>query len=294
MIDGLQWGVLVAIFAGGLRHGFDLDHVAAIADITSSQSTRARSFLLGSAYALGHASVLVVLGSLAAIAGAHLPETLDEIFRRAVGVTLVILGLYVLWTLVRRRGEARLRSRWMLVLGGVGRTLRWVRRRPNQLEEIEHSHEHPVEGHHHHEPDRVLIGAGTRRPPARTGTHVHRHRHVVEPPADPFDDYGPVTACAIGMIHGVGAETPTQILFFSTAVGVAGTSAAFLVVVAFVSGLLVGNSVLTFACTVGLGERQRLPWLFLLLAGVAAALSVYVGVLYAAGRVDMLPAFLGG
>ena len=51
--DGLQWGVLVAIFAGGLRHGFDLDHVAAIADMASSQSTRTRSFLLASAYASG-------------------------------------------------------------------------------------------------------------------------------------------------------------------------------------------------------------------------------------------------
>src|SRR2546422_6907745 len=73
---------------------------------------------LASLYALGHASVVVALGALALIVGAVLPEWVDPILEKVVGVTLVVLGAWVIYSVVqytRGKGEFRMRSRWMLV-----------------------------------------------------------------------------------------------------------------------------------------------------------------------------------
>ena len=77
---------------------------------------------LGTLYALGHGSVVIALGIAALAFGALLPDWLDPIMARIVGVTLLILGLWVLLLgLPVRPGreEFRLRSRWMLVFDGV-------------------------------------------------------------------------------------------------------------------------------------------------------------------------------
>ena len=77
---------------------------------------------LASLYALGHASVVLVLGVLALAVGAILPAWVDPILQRVVGVTLVLLGVWVVISVVqyvRGDGEFRMRSRWMLVFDGV-------------------------------------------------------------------------------------------------------------------------------------------------------------------------------
>ena len=50
-------GLLATSFALGLRHGFDWDHIAAIADLNSTADERRRGFALSLYYALGHAVV---------------------------------------------------------------------------------------------------------------------------------------------------------------------------------------------------------------------------------------------
>ena len=44
-----------------------------------------------------------------------------------VGVTLVLLGVYVLVALGRQGRDFRMRSRWMLVIDAGRRALRWIR-----------------------------------------------------------------------------------------------------------------------------------------------------------------------
>src|SRR5205809_895466 len=73
---------------------------------------------LASLYALGHASVVLVLGVLALTLGAVLPDWVDPILEKVVGVTLVLLGVWVIYSVVqylRGKSDFRLRSRWMLV-----------------------------------------------------------------------------------------------------------------------------------------------------------------------------------
>ncbi len=96
------------------------------------------AILLGTLYALGHATVVFILGLLALAFGAVLPSWVDPIMSRVVGLTLLLLGIWVFVSLVQylRNGtQFRLRSRWMLVFDGI----RYGWRR---LQAKLHGHEH--------------------------------------------------------------------------------------------------------------------------------------------------------
>src|ERR1043166_6898689 len=126
---GFRFGLLLSAFLFGFRHGIDWDHIAAITDITSSQEERRQAILFGTLYALGHALVIMSLGVAAIFAGKKLPAGLDQTMTRVVGATLVLLGVYVVVSLVRHGRDFRLRSRWMLIVAGVRKGYRWARRR---------------------------------------------------------------------------------------------------------------------------------------------------------------------
>ena len=135
--------LMVTGLALGLRHGIDWDHIAAITDIASTTTTvettadapahpaarrpafgrlEARALWLSFLYALGHAVLVFGLGVLALSFAAILPGWIDPLMERVVGVTLLVLGVWVFYSLaryLRGGGEFRLQSRWMLVFAGV-------------------------------------------------------------------------------------------------------------------------------------------------------------------------------
>ena len=292
--ESLRWGVFVAVFLAGLRHGFDLDHIAAITDITSSQPNKRRALVLSSFYAVGHAFVLFLLGGAAVLLGKRIPAAADAVVGRVIGVTLVALGVYVVYSLIRFRRDFRVKSRWMLVLAGIRRTLFWLRRQREEKIEIEHEHPHDHDAGHVHPHVHLENGAGSERSTVavRTDTHSHVHRHVVSVPPDPFVEYGAATSFGVGLIHGIGAETPSQVLLFATAAGVAGTFGGTAVLVSFVGGLFIGNSILAVAAAAGFAGGRKAPRLYMVLAGVTALVSIYVGTLYTLGGPDFLLSFL--
>ncbi len=98
---------------------------------------------LATLYALGHASMVVLLGVVALLFAAILPEWLDPILEKVVGVTLVLLGAWVLFSVVqalRGGGDFRLRSRWMLVFD-------MARYGWGALQARVHGHEHRPSAH---------------------------------------------------------------------------------------------------------------------------------------------------
>ena len=98
---------------------------------------------LASLYALGHASVVVALGIAALLLGAVLPDWVDPILEKVVGVTLVLLGVWVLFSVfqyMRGKGEFRMRSRWMLVFD-------FLRYGWGALQARIHGHEHRPSAH---------------------------------------------------------------------------------------------------------------------------------------------------
>jgi high-affinity nickel-transport protein len=152
---------------------------------------------------------------------------------------------------------------------------------------IEHEHEHPVDEHHDHEHDPEPAGAVGRT--TVISRHSHRHRHVASLPDDPLPTYGGGAAVGVGMIHGIGFETPTQALVFVTAAGAGSRVTGLLVLACFLAGLLAANTVVAIASTLGFtgaGSRARL---YTVASLVAAAASLALGLLYVFGRGDIMP-----
>ena len=290
MNTGLEIGIVATAAGLGFRHGIDWDHIAALTDITSSQDTPRRSMWFATLYALGHALVVFLLGFAAIVLAQRLPAGVDAIMERFVGATLVILGCYVFYALARHRRDFRMRSRWMLLLSGARRSVNWLRSRaaaPSELVEIEHQHAHRA-----HQPVLVLSGAAAGS--AVLPDHRHPHRHIVALPDDPFGDYAPRTAFGIGLIHGIGAETPTQVLIFVTAAGAGGKMSGLVLLVAFLVGLLSSNSAVALAGTFGFLGATRNFKLYVVVSCITALFSLVIGAIFLFGSAAVLPAMLGG
>lgn len=197
-------GLIVAAFAFGLRHGIDWDPIAAITDITASQDSPRAGVKLGTLYVLGHAGVAVALGVIAILIGDRLPPSVDAAMGKVVGATLVGLGVYVVYSLIRHGRDFRMQSRWMLALRGVRAAHRWVRARldSNQPSSVRHEHAHLAAAEYHHEgEDEQVTHFGTGR--FRGPTHAHSHYHF--DPADPLASYGTKTVGLLNPMIAAGA-----------------------------------------------------------------------------------------
>ena len=298
-------GVLLTGFFLGVRHGIDWDHIAAITDITSTTaaasmavaahydqhrsvaghqhghggdvevrahdagpggatlapalagrppmgrsrfvSSQVEAVRLGTLYALGHGAVVVALGLAALAFGALLPTWLDPLMIRIVGLTLVALGLWVMYSVYRyaRGGETfRLRSRWMLVFDG--------------------------------------IRYGWRRFQAR----LHGHEHV-----EPLEmsSYGARTSFGVGMIHGIGAETGSQVLLIAAVGGASSAGLGIPMLFAFVLGLLLSNFGIVLVSSVGFVSSQTRERLYVAIGAVAGGFSLFVGTIFLFGMNASLP-----
>ena len=203
----------------GFRHGLDYDHIAAITDISSVQLKARDAMRFGLLYVAGHATTVAVLGSAAVVFRIALPPQTDRWAERLVGITLLVLGIYVLGTFFRpsTHSHARPRTRITLLVNGA----LWVYWRLSR------------------------VFGGTR----------------VEAPQVFKDGYGTGSTFLVGVIHGLGAETPTQILLFLMAANLGGTGAGLLGLLMFIVGLLVMNTLMCGAAA-GLFSADRvLAWM---------------------------------
>jgi hypothetical protein len=297
-------GVLLTGLTLGIRHGIDWDHIAAITDITSTTAAASAAeaahaeqhvttsghhhghggsielrahdagpgaatlapamrgsgdarprfgpeqldaIKLGTLYALGHGAVVIALGVAAIAFGAILPDWLDPLMGRIVGITLLFLGLWVLYSVYRyaRGGETfRLRSRWMLVFDGVRYGWR------------------------------------------RFQASVHGHEHV-----EPLEmsSYGAKTSFGVGMIHGIGAETGTQVLLIAAVGGAASAGLGIPMLLAFVVGLLISNLAIVVISSVGFVASQTRERIYVAIGAVAGVFSLVIGLVFLLGADAVLP-----
>src|SRR5579859_806352 len=196
---------LLAAFLLGLRHGSDYDHIAAIGDLATAEQQPRRAMKLGLLYALGHALTVLVLGVAAIAFRVALPKSIDRWSEQVVGLTLLVLGVYVLYTSVFGNGHSHPRSRFMLLADGY-LYLVW---RVKQALGIES------------ERKRISLGG-----------------------------ISPGTGVLVGVVHGIGAETPTQVMLFLLAANLGGVTNGLLGLAAFIVGLFTMNGVL---CAVAAG-----------------------------------------
>ncbi len=294
-------GLLSTALVLGIRHGFDWDHIAAIADITSTSAAtdaaesaharehraaphehshggaselqahaghgtaalagaaglanrserfvaeQRRAIALGTLYALGHAVVVALLGLAALAFGTLLPDWVDPIMGRVVGLTLVLLGAWVFFSLyqyARHGAEFRLRSRWLLLFDGARHLWR------------------------------------------RFGAWWHGHEHV-----EPLEmsAYGPRTAFGVGLIHGIGAETGTQVLLIAAIGGAAGQGLGVPMMLAFIAGLLISNTLVVVISATGFIASQARQRIYLAVGVVAGTFSLVIGLIFLFQLEGVLP-----
>lgn len=274
---GITVGLVVAALLLGLRHGIDWDHIVAITDIAATQDSRRRGMFLGTLYVLGHAVVVVALGIAAIALGSTIPNWLDAVMGRLVGITLIVLGTAVAIALVQERGDFRARSRWIILfettrrmIGGIGTS---------------HSHDHAAIAEAHHGDTDPASRGGSR---IAAPTHRHEHAHSGD------GDYSTVSSVGIGALHGIGAETPTQVIVFLAAATAGGIGAGLAVLLAFVVGLVVANSAITMASAFGLASASKGRRVQLTMGVLTAAMSIVIGGLFLLGIDGVLPAFFAG
>jgi ABC-type nickel/cobalt efflux system permease component RcnA len=288
---GFGIGALVAALWLGFQHGIDWDHIAAITDITSSQEERRQSLVLGTLYAAGHGLVVLLIGSAAILAGRSLPESVDNVMTRIVGVTLLLLGVYVVYSLIRHGRDFRLRSRWMLIFAGVRRGRRWVRERVGARERVVARVGGPLqEGH---------AASGSEGVDPSLWHHGHHgrpghHHHARPEREDMFSNYTKRTAFVVGMIHGVGGETPSQVIIFTTAAGIGGGALGVVVLVAFLVGLFSSNTMITVGSAFGYLRATRHFAIYATVGVLTAVFSLTIGTIFVLGDTSILPSIMGG
>ena len=259
----------------GFRHGLDYDHIAAITDITSVQTRVRDAMRYGLLYVAGHATTIAILGAAAVAFRISLPAASDRWAERLVGATLLLLGIYVLGTLLRpsAHGHTHPKTRITLLMNG----LLWIYWRLS----------------------RIFGGTRAAAPQLFQG------------------GYGSSSTFVVGVIHGFGAETPTQILLFLVAANLGGTAARLLGLLMFIVGLLAMNTLMC-ASAAGLfsvaAKPQDVPfdeahsffsrlkarlggftskYALRTLTVATSAYSIVVGVIFLLGSADKLPSLTG-
>jgi cytochrome c biogenesis protein CcdA len=290
-------GVILSAFFFGFRHGIDWDHIAAITDIAGSQEDRRSAMFFGTLYALGHALVVFLIGTAAILLGERLPASVDDVMERIVGVTLIVLGVFVFVSLARHGREFRLRSRWMLIFSGVRTMVRRVSGSREDAHDREPVHVHAEQGVG--DGSTSISVAVSEDIPVSEWHHGHHgrpghHHHKHPEPDDAFMNYGRGTAFVVGMIHGIGAETPTQIVIFLAAAGAGGKAVGEAVLAAFIVGLLTSNSLITFGSAVGFLKASENWRIYVSIAVITAVFSLVIGTLFVVGKGSLLPALFGG
>ena len=123
----------------------------------------------------------------------------------------------------------------------------------------------------------------------RRGWARARRREV---PVDVLDVDGR-GAFLVGLLHGTGAETPTQVVIFASVGASGSTGAAVLVLGAFVAGLVVADLAIAAAWLSGVLGSRRAPRVQVGLGLVTGVASLTLGLLILAGVGDVVPPLVG-
>jgi high-affinity nickel-transport protein len=96
------------------------------------------------------------------------------------------------------------------------------------------------------------------------------------------------------MLHGVGAETPTQVLIFAAAANASGRPTSVGLLVCFIVGLLCSNTLIAAAGAYGFLGVSRSRVFATVLSILVAAFSLVIGTLLLLGQGTVLPAIFSG
>ncbi|MFL5711327.1 MAG: hypothetical protein ACJ77W_05530 [Chloroflexota bacterium] len=302
-------GVLISAFLFGFRHGIDWDHIAAITDITSTTAaagmaeaahvgqhgtvpgphhrhggdTEIRSHDAGPGAAVASPSIATrpSVGGSRILSGQGEAIRLGTLYALGHGVVVIALGLAAI-------AFGALLPDWLDPIMGriVGFTLvalgLWV---------LYSVYRYASAGERFRLRSRWMlvfdvIRHGWRLVQAR----LHGHEHV-----EPLEmsSYGKGTSFGVGMVHGIGAETGTQVLLIAAVGGASSAGLGVPMLFAFVLGLLISNFAIVLISSVGFVSSQSREQIYVAIGAVAGIFSLFVGTIFLFGLDGVLPD-LGG
>jgi high-affinity nickel-transport protein len=115
----------------------------------------------------------------------------------------------------------------------------------------------------------------------------------VEAPEVFKDGYGTTSAFLVGVVHGLGAETPTQLGLFFMAASLGGTAAGLLGLLMFILGLLLMNTLMCASAAGMFSATLARPNALRGLTLLTSAYSIVVGTIFLMGAADKLPSLTG-
>jgi high-affinity nickel permease len=213
----------------GMRHGIDGDHVAAIADMVGSEQHKRKQVSLGIMYALGHGVIVLIVGLISIFIGLELPNTTRQVMEILVSLTLIILGGFILYSLLRQRKDYEYKSRLKIVYEWIAKMMaKW-----------------------------------------KLGINEKAVSSI---------KLGVISAFVIGIIHGIGVESPTQIALLTNAVGLNNVTAATMQLLLFVLGLLISTICVTFFLSWGFLKAKLKKQVYIVLGLITGMYSLGLGV----------------
>lgn len=235
----------------GFRHGFDWDHIAAIFDIVGSTSNN-KSLKTGS----GGQTNAIGLAALYALGHAFMCLILG----------FLALYLHLIAPVWVDNFMERIVGLTLIALGTL------------VLFSIRSGHATPRSGW-------ILVLTAVRR----TWLKLRTKPDAKAREFTGIGTYGAKTAFGIGVIHGIGAETATQILMISSIASANTKAAGVSILLLFVLGLVMSNllvSIMAFAGFFASAYAKRFLQATSLFAG---AFSIAIGIAFLAGSSATLP-----
>lgn len=211
-----------------MRHGMDGDHVAAIADMVGSEGKKRKQITLGMMYALGHSSIVFMIGLLSIYIGLEMSDSTRQVMEGLVSLTLIILGGFMIYSLFRQKDEYEYRSRLQIFLQLLVKVVKKTKLKVT---------------------DKSLSSL----------------------------QLGIASAFIIGVIHGIGVESPTQITLITNVVGDHNWATATFQLILFVVGLLISTMLIALLLTWGFMKARLRKSMFIVLGFVTGIYSLGLG-----------------
>jgi high-affinity nickel permease len=298
-------GILLTGLLLGVRHGIDWDHIAAITDITSTTAAagmaeaahigqhetvpgphhdhggdaelRTHDAGPGAAMASPTIATRPGVGRARVVSGQRDAIRLGTLYALGHGVVVIALGLAAI-------AFGALLPNWLDPIMGrvVGFTLvalgLWV---------LYSVYRYASAGESFRLRSRwMLVFDGIRHGWRLIQARIHGHEHV-----EPLEmsSYGAGTSFGVGRVHGIGAETGTQVLLIAAVGGASSAGLGVPMLFACVVGLLLSNFAIVLISSVGFVSSQSRERIYVGIGAVAGIFSLFVGSIFLFGLDGVLP-----
>ena len=137
--------LITLAFGLGILHALDADHIMAVSGLASTRVSLRNSLQFCFHWAAGHGLSLLIIGSCVYLLGMAIPHSLSHYAESAVGVMLIVIGLWILWELKIKNAHLHFHRH-----NGLPEHAHW------------HTHNHKHDQHskdpHIHKHNAVIIG----------------------------------------------------------------------------------------------------------------------------------------